>query len=519
MIVNKIQPNTTETVTVDKDDRIAKATLAPPVYMAEVPQPMTSEVGELPIAEPRQARMMKSLIIRTFQSLDALVVAIVAVFGCMVASDVSLAQTSFGIAAPFLALPFMLIWGLAASGAYQFEYGDKLVRRWAKTAGVLAVMVILDLAMAQTLRMPEGAFLIIVMTSLLMGAALLFLQVIYSALVRYWSHIGLLASNVVIVGATENARSLIRQSAQCKDLNMVAVFDDRASRRPDDIEDVPVVGGMEDLLAWNGLHTIDQIIITVTSTASRRVNELVDQLRTLPQEVVLFMDIDGFHKEEAQLTEIARSPMAYVSGAPRNEMKIFAKRVQDLTIALGMLVVFAPVMAVIALLIRLDSPGPVLFRQKRHGFNNRIIEVFKFRTMWVDDSKGEMQQVQKDDERVTRLGRFLRRTSLDELPQLFNVLAGNMSLVGPRPHAVGMRTGDVESWKLVAHYAHRHRVKPGLTGWAQINGSRGPLDNAEQVRERVRLDVDYIRRAGFWFDLWIMLKTGPCLLGDSEAIR
>jgi len=173
----------------------------------------------------------------------------------------------------------------------------------------------------------------------------------------------------------------------------------------------------------------------------------------------------------------------------------------------------------IAVLIRLDSPGPVLFKQKRHGFNNRIIEVFKFRTMQTGSDVGPIKQVQANDPRVTRIGRFLRRTSLDELPQLFNVLAGNMSLVGPRPHAVGMRTGEVESWKLVAHYAHRHRVKPGLTGWAQINGSRGPLENAEQVRERVRLDLEYIRRAGFWFDLWIMIKTVPCLLGDKKAIR
>lgn len=129
------------------------------------------------------------------------------------------------------------------------------------------------------------------------------------------------------------------------------------------------------------------------------------------------------------------------------------------------------------------------------------------------------QQVQKDDPRVTKVGKFIRKSSLDELPQLFNVLAGSMSLVGPRPHAIGMKTGNVESEKLVADYAHRHRIKPGMTGWAAINGSRGPVDTSEDVEQRVAFDVAYIKGAGFWFDIYIMAMTIPSLLGDKEAIR
>ena len=178
-------------------------------------------------------------------------------------------------------------------------------------------------------------------------------------------------------------------------------------------------------------------------------------------------------------------------------------------------------MALIALAVKLDSPGPVLFRQTREGFNGRPIEVLKFRTMRHDprSQDGPVRQVEFDDPRVTRIGGFLRKTSLDELPQLWNVVAGSMSLVGPRPHAPGMRTGGTETSKLVAEYAHRHRVKPGITGWAQINGSRGPLHSPEAARERVRLDVEYIARANFWFDLWIMLRTLPALLGDKVNIR
>jgi lipopolysaccharide/colanic/teichoic acid biosynthesis glycosyltransferase len=130
-----------------------------------------------------------------------------------------------------------------------------------------------------------------------------------------------------------------------------------------------------------------------------------------------------------------------------------------------------------------------------------------------------VQQVQADDNRVTRVGRFIRKTSLDELPQLFNVIGGEMSLVGPRPHAVGMKTGQTESARLVAEYAHRHRMKPGMTGWAAINGSRGPVDSPELVRRRVAFDIEYIERQSFWFDIYIMAMTIPCLLGDSETVR
>jgi lipopolysaccharide/colanic/teichoic acid biosynthesis glycosyltransferase len=170
--------------------------------------------------------------------------------------------------------------------------------------------------------------------------------------------------------------------------------------------------------------------------------------------------------------------------------------------------------------VKLDSPGSALFRQRRHGFNNEEIVVWKFRSMRVETADAHaVRQVSAEDDRVTRIGRFIRRTSLDELPQILNVLKGEMSLVGPRPHAVGMKTGDVESARLVAEYAHRHRMKPGVTGWAAINGSRGPVDTPEAVRRRVMLDVDYIERQSFWLDLYIMAMTLPCLLGDRHAIR
>ena len=199
---------------------------------------------------------------------------------------------------------------------------------------------------------------------------------------------------------------------------------------------------------------------------------------------------------------------------------IAVKRLMDVTIASIALVALSPILLLIGLLIKKGSPGPALFKQPRHGFNNRVFDVYKFRSMRNDaaDLKAAQQTV-AGDARITKIGRFIRKTSIDELPQLINVIKGEMSLVGPRPHAVGMRTGETESYKLVEEYAHRHKVKPGMTGWAQINGSRGPLHNAEDVARRVTLDMEYIERSGAFFDLMIMIKTLPCLLGDSENIR
>ena len=210
-----------------------------------------------------------------------------------------------------------------------------------------------------------------------------------------------------------------------------------------------------------------------------------------------------------------------MSGVEERLGHLLVKRLQDLTFGLGLFLAALPLMLLIALAVRLDSRGPVLFRQVREGFNGRPINVLKFRTMRHDTNAADkpMRQVELDDPRVTRIGGFLRKTSLDELPQLWNVLTGDMSLVGPRPHALGMRTGGTETANLVAEYAHRHRVKPGITGWAQINGSRGPLHSPEAARARVALDVAYIDKANFWFDLWIMLRTLPALLGDKINIR
>jgi len=178
----------------------------------------------------------------------------------------------------------------------------------------------------------------------------------------------------------------------------------------------------------------------------------------------------------------------------------------------------APLMLAIAAIIKVDSPGPVFFKQKRYGFNNRLITVWKFRTMHWDRTDGDAEiQTTKNDPRVTRVGKFLRRTSLDEIPQLINVLLGDMSLVGPRPHAIATKAAGKLFEEVVEEYTARHRVKPGITGWAQVNGWRGETDTGEQIQQRVRHDLYYIDNWSIPFDLKILLLTAFVVLLRKNA--
>jgi len=352
-------------------------------------------------------------------------------------------------------------------------------------------------------------------------AVLLCLHTVYYAWIKRQHERGQLMPTIVMLGATEAARRLIEENARTRELNILAIFDERLSRTPHNIHGVPIVGKIEDMLSWNALPYVDRIIVTLPNLAETRKTAFVNQVRKLPNRIAFVVDeFENLDHVQQRLTQIAEISTREIAGTPFSGRAVFTKRFMDIAISGTALLFGAPVLALIALAIKMESPGPVLFKQNRQGFNNRIFSVFKFRSLKVEDEdKSARSQVTKGDTRVTRVGRFIRKTSLDELPQLLNVLKGNMSLVGPRPHAVGMHTGNIETYKLVDEYAHRLKVKPGLTGWAQINGSRGPLHDAESVARRVQLDIEYIERSGVFFDLMIMIKTLPCLLGDSENDR
>ncbi len=421
---------------------------------------------------------------------------------------------------PFAMIPIIASWGLRTASAYGLAQKrqaiDQILVTAYGTGFPLAGLGLLThwIYPASTAQWIMSAIFVtwMVLNLIHLGALLIGRHLVRS---------GWISENVVIVGATPNARRLIDRNAGSHELNIVGIFDDRLTRAPKNMAGAPILGQLDDLFAWDRLPEIDRIVVTVTSDARDRVRDMVDRLRVLPQRVVLLLDLEGFDPETESLAEIAHSPAAYVSGRPHNSRRAMSKRIFDLAMATAILIMLSPVLALLAMAIKLESNGPAIFRQKRHGFNNQIINVWKFRSMRDDPEAAEhmTHQTVADDPRITRIGRFIRQTSIDELPQLINVIRGEMSLVGPRPHAVGMTTEEQEVQSLVGDYAHRHRAKPGITGWAQINGSRGPVHTKDLVRERVRLDMEYVNRSSMWFDLYIILMTVPRLFGDAKTVR
>jgi len=432
----------------------------------------------------------------------------------------SLLETPFAEVVPVVAgvwLTWLMMRGL---GLYRFGRTERLFSHFGRVAiaagaGAGVAAVVHSVVPAEQTDVTDVLKLVA-----LCGVGLTILHVAWWLLVARWRSRGLLTPNVVVVGATSHAEDLISTAIDRRDMNVLGVFDDRAERSPLAMRGVPVLGTTDSMLRHRIMPYVDLIVVTIDQSAAARVREITQRLAVLPNTVTLLFDDATAGRRAAAIDQIADAPLAPLHPETDTARKAFAKRVQDLVIGVAALLVFAPWMALIALAISLDSAGPVFFRQRRQGFNNEEISVWKFRTMCHETADPQaVRQVTADDDRVTRVGRFLRKTSLDELPQLFNVIIGEMSLVGPRPHAIGMKTGDVESAELVAEYAHRHRIKPGMTGWAAINGSRGPLHEPEDVRRRVAFDVEYIEHQSVWVDLTIMAKTIPSMLGDRSAIR
>lgn len=408
---------------------------------------------------------------------------------------------------------------LRSIGLYRFGRREHYATHMLRVVGAVAAGVLLGVVTAEVVQRESRVSDVLVAWAVPTVVALLALHTVWWVLVARWRSQGRLTPNIVIVGATKHAEQIVADALATRDVNVLGIFDDRLARSPQDVAGVPVLGDVAALLSHRMTPFVDLIVIAVDPTARDRVRQVMDRLSALPNEVVLVVDDEGAGRHAAirRLSDAPLSPLDVVADPGR---RAFAKRLQDVVLSGTLLVVLSPLLGLIALAVRVSSPGPVFFRQRRHGFNNEEIVVWKFRTMRVEATDQQaVRQVTANDDRVTKVGKILRTTSLDELPQLINVLSGSMSLVGPRPHAIGMRTGEEESAGLVAEYAQRHRIKPGITGWAAIKGSRGPLHTADDVRRRVSLDVDYIDRQSFWLDGLIMLLTVPSVLGDRSAVR
>jgi putative colanic acid biosysnthesis UDP-glucose lipid carrier transferase len=300
--------------------------------------------------------------------------------------------------------------------------------------------------------------------------------------------------------ALERAKEQLLALGQYGELAGVSDLGDLSSER----DKGSLSAAIDNVIAKGQSGVIDEVIIAMPATQAHLLDHTIRGLRLLPVDLKLALDLGPCQFKLLDVDRIGATNLVRVQKKPISEWNSFLKATEDYVIASLALIVFLPAMAIIAVLVKLDSPGPVLFRQRRHGSNHKVIEVWKFRTMTVMEDGDKVTQASKNDNRITRIGRILRKTSLDELPQLFNVLFGDMSLVGPRPHA--LTHNDYYS-KLLEDYASRHRVKPGITGWAQIHGFRGEITAPNLMEKRVHYDLEYIDNWSIWLDLQILFLT------------
>ncbi len=319
----------------------------------------------------------------------------------------------------------------------------------------------------------------------------------------------------MIIGANDVGARLARRLRANPHLGAFrGFFDDRHSERLPGLPQEQLLGGTADIANYVRLNSVSSIYICLPMRPDERVTRLLEELKDTTASVYFVPDLYAFDTMQAQVCDIDGIPLFAVRETPFAGMNGVLKRGSDIVFASILLLFIWPLLLFIAAGVRMSSPGPILFRQRRYGLYGESINVYKFRTMRVCEDGQAVTQAQRNDPRVTRYGSFLRRTSLDELPQLFNVLAGTMSLVGPRPHAV---SHNEEYRKIIAGYMLRHKVRPGITGWAQVNGYRGETETVEKMQRRVEYDLDYLRNWSLRLDLNIMVKTALLVLRDRNA--
>jgi Undecaprenyl-phosphate glucose phosphotransferase len=361
-----------------------------------------------------------------------------------------------------------------------------------------------------------GSYYVIGLVTLIGFRKLLFLAV------REWTRQGRLTRRTVIVGGGEPGAHVIAELRRQKDsgVEIIGLFDDRGDERSGaECAGQRKLGSVDDLVEFGRRTRVDLVIFSLPIAAESRILAMLKKLWVLPVDIRLSAHTNKLKFRPRSYSYIGNVPVIDVFDRPIADWDVVMKWLFDKIVGGLMLILALPLMAVIALAIKLDSRGPVFFKQKRYGFNNDLIEVFKFRSMYADAADATASKlVTKDDPRVTRVGRILRKASLDELPQLFNVVVmGNLSLVGPRPHAVNAKAEAILYAEAVDGYFARHRVKPGITGWAQINGWRGETDTDEKIQRRVEHDLYYIENWSVMLDLYIVGRTPFALLKTENA--
>jgi putative colanic acid biosynthesis UDP-glucose lipid carrier transferase len=320
------------------------------------------------------------------------------------------------------------------------------------------------------------------------------------------------APRYVVVGANNVSSELLRRLPPN---GFLGFFDFRSADRVSQwVEGDRLIGHCKDVKDFVSANGVSAIYIALPLSNVPRIGEMIRELRDTTASIYFLPDVFAFDLIQGRLVNIGGMPALSVCDTPFHGMDAVLKRVFDLILAGFALLVGAPLMALIALGVKLSSRGPVLFRQRRYGLNGEEINIYKFRSMTVCEDGPDVPQAVRNDPRITPFGRFLRRTSLDELPQLFNVIEGKMSLVGPRPHAVAH---NEQYRKLICGYMIRHKVRPGITGWAQVNGLRGETETVDKMSARVKFDIDYLNQWSLWMDIKILVRTVLLVLKDERA--
>ncbi|RJX69713.1 undecaprenyl-phosphate glucose phosphotransferase [Vibrio sinensis] len=310
----------------------------------------------------------------------------------------------------------------------------------------------------------------------------------------------------IIIGATSAGIALAKEieSSRQHGIKLIGIFDDRSPERlPDDLS-FPLCGSINDALEMAKERNFRHVYVALPMKASRRIKDVINYFSDSTARVYIVPDFFTYDLIQSRWRNVGSIPTLSIHDTPFYGMSTFIKRLEDIVVSSLILLMISPVLLAVAIGVKASSPGPIIFKQNRYGIDGKQIRVWKFRSMRAMDNGAVVKQATKGDPRVTRFGAFIRRTSLDELPQFINVLQGRMSIVGPRPHAV---SHNEEYRKIVDKYMLRHKVKPGITGWAQINGYRGETDTLEKMEKRIEFDLIYIRKWSLWLDIKIIFLT------------
>lgn len=387
--------------------------------------------------------------------------------------------------------------------------GTQVLLSWALIIGLLLFIAYVAKASAAISRV------VFIAWTLLTPVGLLLLNLTLRSFARWFAPYMLARRRAVIVFANESAQVLADSLSRSEQYSLLGYFDDRSDLRLGRFAAMAShLGRLADAKSYVMEHAIDVVFVMISNHGIARSMSLMDELGDTTASLYLVPDIALYDLVNAEPSEVEGVQVLRVAESPMYGVDGLYKLVFDFVVSAVALLLLSPALLLIAIAVKLDSPGPVLYKQLRYGLNGQAFRVFKFRTMLISDAEDKIVQASQNDARVTKLGRFLRRTSIDELPQLWNILRGDMSLVGPRPHAV---KHNEQYRREVRHYMLRHKVKPGLTGWAQVNGLRGETAQLDRMEQRVRYDLEYIRRWSPMFDIRIILRTLAIIWRDRNA--